>query len=135
MHDRLRVCKWIFLEPEATLRQDGAEVGTHSAGPRWTWKDGSAISGKVTATSPSANPSKNIPSLELAAAPVVGTSGFLTTATRVSRTETQGGVAPPGGCDAQVRGEKLRVSQAAPVQHGGAKQMASPRRVFRGDVG
>lgn len=105
--------KWVFLAPEATLLQNGAQVGTHGAGPRWTWKDGSAVTGKVVSTTPSADPAKNIPALELTATPVAGTNGFLSHVIRVSRTAAEAGVAPPEGCNAATRGERLRVPYAA----------------------
>ncbi len=105
--------KWAFTAPEATLYRERERVGSHGAGPQWTWNDGSAVTGKVLSSTPSSDPTKNIPSLELAATPVEGTSGFLSPVTRIMRTETQGGVAPADGCTAQVRGETLRVPYAA----------------------
>ena len=106
--------KWIFQAPEANLFQDRTQVGTHGAGPRWTWTtDGSALTGKLVTSTPAADPVHNIPSLELTATAVPGTSGTLTPVTRITRTETQGGVAPAEGCTAPVRGETLRVPYAA----------------------
>lgn len=105
--------KWAFTAPEAALFREREQVGTHGAGPRWTWNDGSAVTGKVVTSTPSSDPTKNIPALELAVTPVAGTSGFLSPVTRITRTETQGGVAPPDGCGPGVRGETLRVPYAA----------------------
>ena len=105
--------RWTFTAPEATLYQDKSEIGKHDAGPRWTWSDGSAVTGKLVTSTPASEPSKNIPSLELTATPVPGTSGFLSAATRITRTETQGGVAPAEGCDGRLRGEIIRVPYAA----------------------
>lgn len=104
--------KWVFVAPEAVLLRDGAEVGTHGAGPLWQWKDGSAVTGKVVTTTPAEDPARNIPSLELAATSA-GSDGVLAPVTRVSRTETEGGVAPAGGCDAAHRGNTLRVPYTA----------------------
>lgn len=105
--------KWVFTAPEAALFRDREQVGTHSAGPQWTWNDGSAVTGKLLTSTPSTDPAKNIPSLELAATAVPGTTGFLAPVTRITRTEAQGGVAPTDGCAAGVRGERLRVPYAA----------------------
>ncbi len=105
--------KWVLSAPEANLFREREQVGTHSAGPRWTWKDGSAVTGTLVSSTPSTDPVNNIPSLELTATAVPGTRGFLSPVTRITRTETQGGVAPAEGCSAQVRGETLRVPYVA----------------------
>lgn len=105
--------KWVLTAPEATLFREREQVGTHSAGPQWTWNDGSAVTGKVLTTTPSSDPTKNVPLLELSATAVPGATGFLTPVTRITRTDTQGGVAPADGCGPGVRGERLRVPYAA----------------------
>ncbi len=105
--------KWVFTAPEATLYSGGKVVGTHGAGPRWTWSDGSAITGTVASTTPSPEPGKNIPSLVLTTAPVPGTEGVLRPIVRVQRTDTAGGVAPAGGCDAAHLGATVRVPYTA----------------------
>ncbi len=104
--------KLILTGPEATLYVDKAKVGEHGEGPRWTWMDGSAVMGKVVKSTPSSEPEKNIPSLELEVTPVAGASaGVLAAVTRVTRTETQGGVVANTACE--VKGETLRVPYAA----------------------
>ncbi len=104
--------KLILTGPEATLYVDKEKVGEHSVGPRWTWTDGSAVTGKVVKSTPSTEPQKNIPSLELEATPVAGApTGVLSGVTRVTRTETQGGVVANSACE--VKGETLRVPYAA----------------------
>ena len=104
---------WVFTAPEATLYSNGKIVGTHSAGPRWTWSDGSALTGNVVSSIPSPEPRKNIPSLVLRTTSVPGTNGVLSPIVQVRRTDTQGGVAPSSGCDAAHLGATERVPYTA----------------------
>ncbi len=57
---------WIFQAPEATLTapETGETLGSHAAGPTWTWKGGSSITGKVIQKQ-AASDSHNIPWLLL----------------------------------------------------------------------
>ncbi len=104
--------KLLLTGPEATLYVGRDKVGEHSAGPQWTWMDGSAVTGKVVKSTPSSEPEKNVPWLELTATAVPGaSSGVLSGVTRVTRTETQGGVVANSACE--VKGETLRVPYAA----------------------
>ncbi len=43
---------WAFREPIATLLDDGKTIGRHYAGANWEYADGSAVTGKVTASAP-----------------------------------------------------------------------------------
>ena len=61
---------WVFVAPEATLYAGAEAVGTHSAGPTWRWKDGSAITGKLLITQPAPDRA-SIPWLLLAASPAI----------------------------------------------------------------
>ena len=92
--------QWVFEEPAAGLFDPATrqQVGTHSAGPTWTWSDGSAIVGKVLHTTPSSDPA-NIPWLLLETHPAGAVTGALTGVTFVRRSDTQAGKAPAGGCD------------------------------------
>jgi hypothetical protein len=84
--------QWVFQAPEATLfDSSGKEVGTHSAGPVWIFHDGRQVKGQVVAKgdAPSA---ADIPWLLLKG---VGSFEY------IRRSETHGGVAPAGGCDAR----------------------------------
>jgi hypothetical protein len=106
---------WVFQNPEAALLdpKTGAQLGTHSAGPTWTWTDGSAITGEVLAkTSPDL---ASIPWLLLRTKPTGTTPGALTAITFVRRSNTQAGSAPTTGCDAQAAAETttLRVPYLA----------------------
>jgi Protein of unknown function (DUF3455) len=104
---------WVFVAPEATLYAGTETVGTHGAGPSWRWKDGSAITGKLLITQPSADRG-SIPWLLLAASPAIDSTptGMLAHVTYVRRSDTHGGM-PPTGCDARHLGAVARVPYAA----------------------
>lgn len=104
---------WIFKAPEATLYIDGKTVGTHGAGPRWTWNDGSAITGKVESQLPAPNAQSDITWLVLQATNVGGAGGALSGVKTVRRSDTHGGVAPATGCDAAHAGVAVRVPYTA----------------------
>ncbi len=86
---------WQFREPIATLLLNDKTVGRHFAGPTWAFDDGSAITGKTTASAPGAT-RRDIPWLRL---DVIGHSGNgeLSAATTVQRINTKGG-AVAGSC-------------------------------------
>jgi hypothetical protein len=91
--------QWTFDAPEAVLFDPAThqEVGTHSAGPTWTWNDGSAITGKVLQKQPASGDK----------------TGALTGIAFVRRSDTQAGAAPKTGCDAQHVDNVLRVPYEA----------------------
>ena len=80
---------WQFREPIATLLIAGKTVGRHYAGPSWEMSDGSAVTGKVSAQVPGADPN-DIPLLKLEAASWHGT-GQLSKITTIQRLNTRGG--------------------------------------------
>jgi hypothetical protein len=83
--------QWVFQSPEATLFDaDGAEIGTHVAGPLWKFGDGRSVKGQVVAKN-DAPGRGDIPWLLLK-----GEGSF----EYIRRSETHGGVAPSGACDA-----------------------------------
>jgi hypothetical protein len=104
---------WVFNEPQADLFDPKTHeaVGTHTAGPTWTWKDGSAISGKVLKTSPAKDPAA-IPWL-LLETHSTGTPGALANITLVRRSDTQGGAPANSICDAARVNNVARVPYAA----------------------
>jgi hypothetical protein len=106
--------QWTLQGPEALLYDPVAkqQVGTHTAGPTWTWNDGSAITGKVLQKQPSADPAA-IPWLLLEAHTSGDKTGALTGIVFVRRSDTQAGAAPATGCDAQHRDNVLRVPYQA----------------------
>jgi hypothetical protein len=105
---------WVYDAPEATLFDITTHqpIGHHSAGPTWTWSDGSAILGKVLQKQPSPDPSA-IAWLLLASKDSGDKTGALTGITFVRRFNTQAGAAPATGCDAQHQSNILRVPYEA----------------------
>ena len=103
--------QWTFLAPEAKLFAGSADVGTHSAGPMWRDRDGSAVWGEVLARAPSPNP-ESVPVLLLKAVKAAG-SGVLSGVNYIQRLETRGGNAPEEGCDAGHLGAESRVAYTA----------------------
>lgn len=99
---QIYTCKagqWVFVAPAARLFDaNGIEVGSHGDGPVWHLQDGSSVRGKVSAKTPSPDPG-SIPWLLLKAAGSDG-AGKLAAVEFIRRSETKGGVAPSGGCDA-----------------------------------
>ena len=104
---------WVFVAPEATLYAGAQPVGSHSAGPTWRWKDGSAVTGRVLVNQ-RAPDSASIPWLLLAASPAIDSTptGTLARVTYVRRSDTHGGM-PPAGCDARHLGAIARVPYSA----------------------
>jgi hypothetical protein len=106
--------QWNFEAPEATLFDPSTHqpVGAHGAGPKWTWKDGSEITGKVLQKRPSET-AGNVPWLLLETHSTGVASGELTGVTLVRRSDTQAGAAPATGCDAAHQNIVLRVPYQA----------------------
>jgi hypothetical protein len=104
---------WVFQSPEATLSDPRTHdnLGKHGAGPTWTWKDGSSVSGKVLQKAPSPD-ATSVPWLLLAATPSAN-PGALSQVTLVRRSDTHGGNAPANGCDSAHSGALLRVPYSA----------------------
>lgn len=95
---------WMLVGPKAVLvNDDGSDFGTHAAGPTWMAVDGSKI------TADGAHPLEKItrpnavPGLLLTVTSAEG-NGMLTGVRYVRRAETEGGLAPDGGCDAAREG-------------------------------
>lgn len=120
--------QWVFRRPEATLYRPGTQtrVGVHSAGPTWTWADGSAITGKVVASTPSPD-SSSVPSLLLQAYPQGVRQGELANVLWVRRSEAHGGAAPSQGCDSAHGGAMARMPYSATYSfYGAAPQISHP---------
>jgi Protein of unknown function (DUF3455) len=101
---------WKLKAPEATLFDDKHQaIGRHFAGPTWRLDDGSEVHGKLLENRQ--QPS-TIPWLILSAESTGG-EGRLSHVDAVRRSETQGGLAPSTGCDAQHVGAEVRVPYAA----------------------
>ncbi len=83
---------WTLKRPEADLfDQQGNKIGQHGAGPSWRYKDGSEVTGKVSARVDS--PSGSIPWLLISATNHTG-SGLLEHVTTIQRIHTDGGQPP-----------------------------------------
>lgn len=107
---------WTLVGPDAKLYStaDPASpvAGTHTAGPTWTWIDGSAVHGTKVREVPSPDP-QSIPWLLLTAEPAAEQTGMLSHVRWVRRSDTHGGVAPAGACDAAHLSAEQRVPYTA----------------------
>ncbi|PNG26287.1 DUF3455 domain-containing protein [Methylocella silvestris] len=107
---------WVLDGPAAALfNAKGREIGTHGKGPMWTLADGSAIVGEVVAKQ-DAPDKRSIPWLLVKVTSHTGTFGALTNAETVRRIDTEGGVAPPDGCDEPNQGDIARIRYSAMYQ-------------------
>jgi hypothetical protein len=98
---------WKLKGPEAVLyTDDGKPAGRHFAGPSWQAADGSTIVGQTLVSSPSPQPG----SIAWLVLRVVSNSsaGLFANVTYVTRTGTQGGIAPASGCDLAHPGVETR---------------------------
>jgi hypothetical protein len=106
------VLHWTFQAPEAKLFDTSSkEIGTHGAGPVWKVQDGSSVQGQLVEKSDAPDPG-DIPWLLLKAAGHAG-GGMLSKVAYIRRSETHGGVAPAGGCDAEHVGATVRIPYTA----------------------
>jgi hypothetical protein len=106
--------QWVFDAPEATLFDTTTHqpIGHHSAGPTWTWNDGSAITGKVLQKQASPDPAA-IPWLLLETTASGDKTGALTGIAFVRRSNTQAGAPPATACDPTRGDNTLRVPYEA----------------------
>ncbi|MGB9336744.1 MAG: DUF3455 domain-containing protein [Candidatus Acidiferrales bacterium] len=117
--DQVYTCKsdaaqftWALKAPDAQLfDKNGKPFGKHFAGPSWEASDGSRVTGKAAANSPSPD-ADSIPWLLVTVVSHEG-SGVLSRVTSIQRLNTKGGKAPASGCDASHAGQELRVPYSA----------------------
>jgi len=103
---------WVFKAPEATLSDtQKKQIGKHYAGPTWEALSGGKVVGAVKANAP-APEAGAIAWLLLEVKSSEGSSVF-TQAKGILRISTQGGVAPPQGCDEGHAGQEARVPYTA----------------------
>jgi hypothetical protein len=103
---------WKLVGPEADLTDDtGKSVGHHYTGPTWESIDGSKVVGEVKARA-DAPGGKGVPWLLLKPKSVSG-AGVFGKVTAVQRVDTEGGLAPAAGCDAQHTGAKQNIPYRA----------------------
>ena len=94
---------WVFKAPDAKLYDSsGTQIGTHGAGPSWTWRDGSVANGAKVAELNA--PAADAISWLLLRVTSTSGAGVLSDATYVQRLNTAGGRAPATGCDATTVG-------------------------------
>jgi hypothetical protein len=118
---------WTLKRPDATLTDaKGAEAGKHGAGPSWTAKDGSSVTGAKVAQA-DAPAADAIPWLLLRATATSG-KGQFSQVSFIQRLATKGGKAPATGCDAAHDGKELRVDYSADYYFyaGGASKPNKP---------
>ena len=117
--DQVYTCKadggqfaWTLKAPDAQLfDESGKAFGKHFAGPSWQANDGSRVTGKAAANAPSPDPN-SIPWLLVTVVNHAG-EGVLTRATSVQRINTNGGKAPPSGCDSAHSDQEFRAPYSA----------------------
>jgi hypothetical protein len=104
--------EWVFKAPEADLTGDqGKKIGKHYAGPTWEANDGSKVVGEVLARVDAPRPGA-VPWLLLKAKSNQG-DGTFKSVTYIQRVNTEGGIGPRDGCDAQHRDAEVRVDYKA----------------------
>ncbi len=90
---------WTFKQPTAVLTSDsGDALGIHGRGPFWAAYDGSRVVGTTAASSPSLDPTQDVPLLLLRGTPG-DTDGQMAHVSFIQRLDTHGGAAPSGTCD------------------------------------
>ena len=105
---------WVLKGPDAKLYDaNGAQVGTHEAGPQWISSDDSVVNGtKVEQANAPATATNAIPWLLLRASSTTGT-GVFSNVTYVQRVNTSGGAAPATGCSASTSGTDTSAAYTA----------------------
>lgn len=103
---------WQTLAPDAKLFDDrGNIVGNHTAGPLWEYKEGSRVVGRVVKKVDMA-PGSAIAWLLVEVVSHKG-DGLFSNVDFINRINTQGGLAPASGCDANHLGGEKRVPYSA----------------------
>ena len=102
---------WVFTNPDATLYENGRSVATLKTPNLWeSLSDRSSVSGVVRGTQAAGG--GNLPWFAMNAQPI-GDSGMFAGVTSIQRVNTQGGVAPAGGCGPAADGAESRVAFSA----------------------
>jgi hypothetical protein len=101
---------WSFVAPDATL-SDGARTTARLASPNLieSASDRGSVSGLVRASQQAGN---NLPWTLMRAQPI-GDAGLFTGVTSIQRVNTNGGMAPATGCNADSVGSEARVAYSA----------------------
>jgi hypothetical protein len=104
--------EWVFVGPDAGLKDRSGKVVVRYYGPPATWEstDGSKVTATQLAVAP--NGDGNIPMQLVKANPAMGV-GAMQGVSYIQRVATQGGVAPKAACGAATEGSKQLVSYQA----------------------
>lgn len=103
---------WAIQAPDARLfDSQGKIVGNHSAGPLWEYKEGGRVVGKIVKKL-AVNPESAISWL-LVEVVKNNQKGLLAGVKFINRINTQGGLPPVLGCDANHLGSERRVAYTA----------------------
>ncbi len=103
---------WETQAPDAKLfDEQGKIVGNHTAGPLWEYKEGSRVVGRVVKKIDIA-PDKAISWLLVEVVSHKG-DGLFSNVSFINRINTQGGLPPASGCDANHLGGEKRVAYTA----------------------
>ncbi|MFZ2404076.1 MAG: DUF3455 domain-containing protein [Methylobacter sp.] len=103
---------WQTQAPDAKLfDEQGNIVGNHTAGPLWEYKEGSRVVGRVVNKIDMA-PGKAIAWLLVEVVSHKG-DGLFSNVGFINRINTQGGLPPASGCDANHLGSEKRIAYTA----------------------
>jgi hypothetical protein len=104
---------WVLERPDAQLFDAAGQlVGQHFFGPRWEANDGSRIVGQLLAASASPDGRGNVPWLVLRAR-IEQADGIFGHVRIITRTNTQGGVAPAAPCGPEQNDQVMHEVYAA----------------------
>jgi Protein of unknown function (DUF3455) len=93
--------QWTLVGPNAILvNDDGTSFGVHSTGPSWTAADGSSVRADGAHPLQAVKHPDSVADLLLKVVSASG-NGALTGVQYVRRSESQGGLPPATGCDAE----------------------------------
>ena len=114
--------EWVLKAPDAVLFDEKSRrIGRHFAGPTWeALDDGSKVIGELIQKTPAPNGS-DIPWL-LLKGKAGGSEGRFSKVTYIQRVDTEGGLAPSGGCDKLHQGQEVQVKYKATYIFYGAKE-------------
>jgi hypothetical protein len=104
---------WKWQAPDAKLFDVNSQkqVGTHGSGPNWKYQDGSSVKAKMIQkiAAPDVN---SVPWLLLETIEH-SDQGLLAQTRYIMRTNTQGGIEPSSGCDANHLGAEAKAPYSA----------------------
>ena len=104
--------EWVFVGPDAGLKDRSGKVVARYYGPPATWEstDGSKVTATQLAVAP--NGDANIPLQLVKANPAMG-MGAMQGVSYIQRVATEGGIAPKASCAAATEGSKQLVQYQA----------------------